>query len=131
VVAGTSGLLRTSKDAGPKAGPATTLDAVGGGSGQGQAKVTGDERRKVVTLDTLDLPAPGAGHYYEVWLARRGQAPAVALGPLATDNQGIWSVPASVAGRYDGQSIEVWLQPDDGGPAPNGKLVLRGVFRDS
>ena len=55
----------------------------------------------------------------------------VALGQLATDNQGIWSVPASLAGRYDGQTIEVWLEAEDGDPVAAGKPVLRGPFRDS
>jgi hypothetical protein len=131
LVAGLAGLRRTAGGSGPEAGPATVLTAVDGGAAQGQAKVTGDERRKVVTLETLNLPAPGDGWRYEVWLAPRGQAPAVALGQLATDNQGLWSVPSAVAERYDGHSIQVWLEPVDGGPEPTGRPVLRGPFRDT
>jgi len=131
LVAGLAGLRRTGTQGGPDAGPATVLVAVDGGPAQGQAKVTGDARRKVVTLDTLGLPAPGEGRYYEVWLAPLGKAPGLALGQLATDNQGIWSVPAAVAERYDGHSIEVWLEPIDGGPEPTGRVVLRGPFRDT
>jgi hypothetical protein len=129
LVAGTAGLLRPGRSEGPKAGPETTLGAVGGGRAQGLAKVTGDARRMVLTLETLNLPAPGPGRFYEVWLARQGQAPTLAVGALATDNQGIWSVPGAVVERYDGQTIEVWLEPTDDGPAPTGHPVLRGPFR--
>jgi Anti-sigma-K factor rskA len=129
LAAGTAGLLRPGRSEGPSAGPATTLTAVGGSGAEGQAKVTGDGRRMVVTLETLRLPAPGPGRFYQVWLARRGQRPTLALGALATDNQGIWSVPGALVERYDGQSMEVWLEPADEDPAPSGRPVLRGPFR--
>jgi anti-sigma factor RsiW len=128
-IAGVASLRGGRQQAGIEAGPATALAAVGGGDASGQAKVTGDARRKVVTLETMRLPAPGGGRYYQAWLARNGQAPSLALGVLATDNQGLWSVPASITQRYQGQLIEVWLEPDDGNPAATGRAVLRGPFR--
>jgi hypothetical protein len=131
LVAGLAGLRRTAGGSGPEAGPETILTAVDGGAAQGKARVTGDHRRKVVTLETHNLPAPGDGWRYEVWLAARGQAPAVALGLLATDNQGLWSVPGALAARYDGHTIQVWLEPVGDGPEPTGRPVLRGPFRDA
>jgi hypothetical protein len=128
-IAGIASLRNGQQQAGIEAGPATVLAAVGGGDAKGQAKVTGDERRKVVTLETMLLPAPGEGYYYQAWLARDGRAPSLALGVLASDNQGLWSVPASVTERYKGQLIELWLEPDDGNTAANGRVVLRGPFR--
>ena len=128
-IAGTASVRGGRQRAGIEAGPAMILAAVGGGDASGQAKVTGDERRKVVTLDTMLLPAPGEGRFYQVWLAGRGRSPSLALGVLATDNQGLWSLPASLIRRYQGQLIEVWLEPDDGNPAANGRVVLRGPFK--
>ncbi len=79
----------------------------------------------VRALTARGLPRPPAGGFYEVWLV--GDAGNdFPVGILAPDGEGVWSLPADVAGRY--RAIQVTLEPADGNPSRSARTVLRGAY---
>jgi hypothetical protein len=79
-----------------------------------------------MTLRTQDLPAPGPGQFYEVWLLDPGAGTMFPVGVLSPDGQARFTLPASVVGRY--QVIDVSLEADDGDPAHSTHSLLRGRY---
>jgi anti-sigma-K factor RskA len=76
-------------------------------------------------LSARGLPRPQAHAYYEVWLVddAGNEFP---VGVLAPNGEGVWSLPADLAGRY--RVIHVTLEPADGDPAMSRRTVLRGAY---
>ena len=95
------------------------------GSATAQAHMRGAGDDQIMTMTARDLPHPPAGAYYEVWLVD-GAGKEFPVGVLAAGGEGIWSLPAEVAARY--QVIEVTLEPPDGDPSRSPDPVLRGTY---
>ena len=84
----------------------------------------GADRRMTVTAE--DLPTPGAGQYYEVWLLDPEAGTVFPVGVLPPDGEARFTLPASVVGRY--QVIDVSLEADDGDPTHSRRSLLRGRY---
>ena len=115
------GLLRPDR-----AGPTVPLAGVGAVAASGRASMAGRGGDRQMTLRTQDLPAPGPGQFYEVWLLAPGAGTMFPVGVLAPDGQARFTLPASVVGRY--QVIDVSLEADDGDPAHSTHSLLRGRY---
>jgi anti-sigma factor RsiW len=97
--------------------------AAGGASAEARMRGAGDDQ--VMTMTASGLPRPPAGAYYEVWLV--GEAgEAFPVGVLASDGEGVWSLPAEVAARY--RAIDVTLEQAGGDPSRSDRSVLRGTY---
>jgi hypothetical protein len=82
-------------------------------------EVDGDRARIVGTR----LPAPPAGHVYQVWLDRGGKAPEPTSALFSTRRDGSASV--DVPGSLDGvRAVMVTDEPSGGSSKPTGRLIL-------
>jgi anti-sigma factor RsiW len=99
------------------------LGAAGGATAEARMRGAGDDQ--IMTMTARGLPRPPAGAWYEVWLVddAGGEFP---VGVLASNGEGIWSLPADVAARY--RVIDVTLEPADGDPSRSSRSVLRGAY---
>jgi hypothetical protein len=95
------------------------------GSATAQAHMRGAGDDQIMTMTARGLPRPPAGAYYEVWLVDDA-GKEFPVGVLAASGEGVWSLPAEVAARY--QVIDVTLEPPDGDPSRSGDSVLRGAY---
>jgi anti-sigma-K factor RskA len=102
-----------------KSGSTTLKFTPSGSQAVAELDVTGDK----AVLVARDLPSPGTGKTYQVWLKRPGQAPepTAALFTPRTDG----SATATVTGKLsDGDQVLVTAEPDGGSPAPTSDPVL-------
>jgi anti-sigma factor RsiW len=108
-------------------GGAARTVALGGGPGgaTAEARMRGAGDAQVMTMTARGLPRPAAGAYYEVWLVDDAGND-FAVGILAPDGEGIWSLPADVAARY--RAIQVTLERADHDAARSPRTVLRGAY---
>jgi hypothetical protein len=108
--------------------PDRTVELAGVGavaaSGRASMAGAGDDRRMTVAAE--DLPALGAGQYYEVWLLDPDAGTVFPVGVLPPGGEGRFTLPASVVGRY--QVIDVSLEADDGDPTHSKRSLLRGRY---
>ena len=80
-------------------------------------------RNGVATLVVTGLPAPPAGHIYQVWLKRPGvTAPAPTNALFGVDHQG--GGHTSVPTVNDVEAVLVTAEPDGGSPAPTQNPVI-------
>ena len=119
------GGLTFGRDRGAGPGQTVALGAPAAGGATAQARMRGDGDDQIMTMTARGLPRPPAGAYYEVWLVddAGNEFP---VGVLAPHGEGIWSLPADVAARY--QAIDVTLEPADGNPSRSTRSVLRGTY---
>jgi hypothetical protein len=69
------------------------------------------------------LPAPPAGHVYQVWLDRGGKAPEPTSALFSTRRDGTASV--DVPGSLDGvRAVMVTDEPSGGSAKPTGRIIL-------
>jgi anti-sigma-K factor RskA len=102
-----------------KSGSTTLKFTPSGSQAVAELDVTGDK----AVLVARDLPSPGAGKTYQVWLKRPGEAPqpTAALFTPRTDG----SATATVTGKlHDGDQVLVTAEPEGGSPAPTSDPVL-------
>jgi anti-sigma factor RsiW len=119
------GGLTVGRDRDSGQGQTVPLGAPAAGGATAEARMRGDGDDQIMTMTATGLPRPPAGAYYEVWLV--GDAgEAFPVGVLASDGEGVWSLPADVAARY--RAIDVTLEPADGDPARSDRTVLRGAY---
>ena len=102
------------------------LAGVGAVAASGRASIAGDGGDRRMTVRADDLPAPGPGQYYEVWLLDPDAGKVFSVGVLPPDGEGRFTLPASVVGRY--QVIDVSLEADDGDPSHSKRSLLRGRY---
>lgn len=113
--------------------PTTTiaLNAVEGGSGQGEAVIRQVTSGSEVRLEASGLPANPPGTFYECWLVGPDDTPQapnrVAVGTFSVGNDGkaavVWVTAADMQ-RFP--KLGVTLEPDNGDPGTNGPKVLAG-----
>ncbi|HEV3496162.1 MAG TPA: anti-sigma factor, partial [Actinomycetes bacterium] len=97
--------------------------ATGGATAEAHMRDAGDDQ--IMTMTAKGLPRPPSDAYYEVWLiGDAGQE--LPVGVLAPNGEGVWSLPADVAGRY--RAVDVTLEQADGDPSRSGRTVLRGTY---
>lgn len=94
-----------------------------GGSGHATLRVTGDRGELIVD----HMPAPPAGHIYEVWLARAGHAPSptTALFSVTSRGSGDVAVPGSLKGVHE---VMVTAEPAGGSRVPTHAPVLEALL---
>ena len=102
------------------------LAGVGAVAASGRASMAGGGHDRQMTVATEDLPALGAGQYYEVWLLDPDAGTVFPVGVLPPGGEGRFTLPASVVGRY--QVIDVSLEADDGDPTHSKRSLLRGRY---
>jgi hypothetical protein len=114
------------RDRGPADGRTLALAAPAGGPApRAEARMRGHGDDQIMTMTAQGLPRPEGGAYYEVWLVGAA-GDGFPVGVLAPNGEGVWSLPAEVAGRY--RVIHVTLEPADGDPAMSPRTVLRGGY---
>ncbi len=96
------------------------------GSGGGQVLMLDHEGAVNMTVETRDLPRPGKGEFYYVWLFNPETQKMLGLGVLRPDGTGGFEVPDSLLQGY--QVVDVSLEKDDGDPAHSVTSVLRGAY---
>jgi Anti-sigma-K factor rskA len=95
----------------------------------GAVTVTGASGARQVQVSTDGLPAPGQGHYYEVWLLDPATLKMLPMGALAPSGQATFGVATGLMAGYS--AIDVSLQANNGNPVHSAVSVLRGTLRSS
>jgi anti-sigma-K factor RskA len=98
----------------------TTLQFTPSGSqAVAELDVSGDK----AVLVARDLPSPGAGKTYQVWVKRPGEAPQPTAALFTPRHDG--TATATVTGKLrDGDQVLVTAEPEGGSPAPTSAPVL-------
>jgi anti-sigma factor RsiW len=100
------------------------LQAPAGASGQ--VTVTAADGSRDVRISTAGLPAPGQGHYYEVWLLNPATLKMMPMGALPPSGQASFSVATGLTAGYS--AVDISLQANNGDPAHSATSVLRGTL---
>ncbi|HEY2280538.1 MAG TPA: anti-sigma factor [Streptosporangiaceae bacterium] len=95
----------------------------------GAVTVTGASETRQVQVSTDGLPAPGQGHYYEVWLLDPATLKMLPMGALAPSGQATFGVATGLMAGYS--AVDVSLQANNGNPVHSAVSVLRGTLRSS
>ncbi|MBV9794680.1 MAG: anti-sigma factor [Actinobacteria bacterium] len=101
------------------------LQAPAGASGA--VTVTAASGARQVQVTTADLPDPGQGHFYEVWLLDPATLKMMPMGALAPSGQTTFAVAAGLMAGYS--AVDISLQANNGNPAHSAVSVLRGTLR--
>ena len=101
------------------------LQAPAGASGA--VTVTAASGARQVQVSTDGLPAPGQGHYYEVWLLDPATLKMMPMGALAPSGQATFGVAAGLMAGYS--AVDISLQANNGNPVHSAVSVLRGTLR--
>ncbi len=99
------------------------------GSGGGRVEMVDDDGAVSMTIETRDLPQPGQGEYFQVWLFNPDTGKMLSLGILGPGGTGGFEFPDTLLGRY--QVVDVSLEKDDGDPAHSVTSVLRATYAGS
>ena len=100
------------------------LQAPAGASGK--VTVTAAPGSREVQVSTADLPAPGRGHYYEVWLLDPATLKMMPMGALPPSGQASFGVATGLLAGYS--AVDISLQANNGDPAHSKVSVLRGTL---
>ena len=103
--------------------------AAGAPTARGAAHMWEDGRGLAVRLRVEGLPSTPAGSHYEMWLVADG--PPVSAGAFRVAPDGSADVNLRVeapAGRFSRMGVS--LEPDAGGPAPEGRPMLEGRLEE-
>jgi hypothetical protein len=100
------------------------LQAPAGASGK--VTVTAATGARDVQVSTAGLPAPGQGHYYEVWLLDPATLKMMPMGALPPSGQASFSVASGLTTGYS--AVDISLQANNGNPAHSAVSVLRGTL---
>jgi anti-sigma factor RsiW len=103
------------------------LQAPAGASGA--VTVTAAPGARQVQVSTDDLPAPGQGHYYEVWLLDPATLKMMPMGALAPSGRATFGVATGLMAGYS--AVDISLQANNGNPVHSAVSVLRGTLRSS
>ena len=95
----------------------------------GAVTVTAASGARQVQVSTDGLPAPGQGHYYEVWLLDPATLKMLPMGALAPSGQATFGVATGLMAGYS--AVDVSLQANNGNPVHSATSVLRGTLRSS
>jgi hypothetical protein len=95
----------------------------------GAVTVTAASGARQVQVSTDGLPAPGQGHYYEVWLLDPATLKMLPMGALAPSGQATFGVATGLMAGYS--AIDVSLQANNGNPVHSAVSVLRGTLHSS
>ena len=101
------------------------LKAPAGASGA--VTVTAASGARDVQVSTDDLPAPGQGYFYEVWLLDPATLKMMPMGALAPSGQATFGVAPGLMAGYS--AVDISLQANNGNPAHSALSVLRGTLR--
>jgi anti-sigma factor RsiW len=93
----------------------------------GAVTVTAASGARQVQVSTDHLPAPGQGHFYEVWLLDPTTLKMMPMGALAPSGQATFGVAAGLMAGYS--AVDISLQANNGNPAHSAVSVLRGTLR--
>lgn len=93
----------------------------------GKVIVTAAAGARDVEISTAGLPAPGQGHYYEVWLLDPATLKMMPMGALPPSGQASFSVAAGLTAGYS--AVDISLQANNGNPVHSKVSVLRGTLR--
>jgi hypothetical protein len=113
-------------------GPAVTNQAAlrplqGPAGASGAVTVTAASGARQVQVSTDGLPAPGQGHFYEVWLLDPATLKMMPMGALAPSGQATFGVATGLMAGYS--AVDISLQANNGNPAHSAVSVLRGTLR--
>ncbi len=92
----------------------------------GKVTVTAAAGARDVEISTAGLPAPGPGHYYEVWLLDPATLKMMPMGALPPSGQASFSVAAGLTAGYS--AVDISLQANNGNPVHSKTSVLRGTL---
>jgi anti-sigma-K factor RskA len=87
---------------------------------------SGEDGRLVVDLD--DVPAPGPGEHYEVWVLRKaGEGEMEAVGVFSPTSSTV-DLEYRLPGPGDYEAVDVSIEPDAGPPSHSGRSLAGGLF---
>jgi hypothetical protein len=101
------------------------LAPVSGAAARGSVAMTATGAAQAMEVDT-SLGAAPPDSYYEVWLLDRTTGKMLPVGVLPPDGTGTYRLPGSLIEQYD--TVDISLQPDDGGTAHSADSVLRADY---
>lgn len=110
----------------PVATPQTAALEPVEGTGGGQVRMLDHDGAVNMTVETRDLPQPGKGEFYYVWLFNPKTQKMLGLGVLRPDGTGGFEIPDSLLKGY--QVVDVSLEKDDGDPRHSVTSVLRASY---
>lgn len=93
---------------------------------RGAVTVTAASGARQVQVSTDGLPAPGRGHFYEVWLLDPVTLKMMPMGALAPSGQATFGVATGLMAGYS--AVDISLQANNGNPAHSAVSVLRGTL---
>jgi anti-sigma-K factor RskA len=96
---------------------------------RGEARLYGaesDDGRLVVDLD--DIPAPGPGEHYEVWVLRESAGGAMEAVGVFSPAESSVDLEFSLPGPGDYEAVDVSVEPDGGPASHSGRSLAGGRF---
>jgi Anti-sigma-K factor rskA len=120
---GTAAILADRGADGPDAKVA--LAPVSGAAARGSVAMTDAGGTQAMEVAT-SLGAAPTDSYYEVWLLDRTTGKMLPVGVLPPDGTGTYRLPGSLLEQYD--TVDISLQPDNGGTAHSDDSVLRADY---
>jgi anti-sigma-K factor RskA len=86
-------------------------------------------RESIACLMIEDLPDPGDGNVYQIWLVRAGTP--VSAGTFVPQGRESWTVVRADEPPASYESLGITIEPRGGSPAPTGPRVLQGSIDSS
>jgi len=112
-------------------GPLTASTAVvaeAGGGVTGTAELyAADAPGGTLQVSLAGVPAPPAGHHYEVWVLAKGSDEMIAVGSFTPASRDMdLTLPLPAPGDY--AAVDISVEPNDGPPAHSGTSLAGATF---
>jgi len=106
----------------------TTMVAEPGGDVTGTADLyAADAPGGMLQVSLADVPAPPAGHHYEVWVLEKGSDEMIAVGSFTPASRDVdLSLPLPAPADY--AAVDISVEPNDGPPAHSGTSLAGAKF---
>lgn len=116
---------------GDSPGPLTASTAVvaeaGGGITGSAALYAADAPGGTLRVSLADVPAPPAGHHYEVWVLEKGSDEMTAVGSFTPASRDVdLSLPLPTPADY--AAVDISVEPNDGPPTHSGTSLAGAKF---
>jgi anti-sigma-K factor RskA len=126
-VGATSWVMGGSDSPGPLTASTTVVAEAGDGM-TGTAKLyAADAPGGTLRVSLADVPAPPAGHHYEIWVLERGSDEMTAVGSFTPASRDVdLSLPLPAPADY--VAVDISVEPNDGPPAHSGTSLAGAKF---
>ena len=118
----------TSSPDAPLTASATVVAVQGADSVTGTASLYGaDAAGGQVQVALRDVPAPPAGHHYEVWVLEKGSTEMTSVGSFTPTSSDV-DLTLPLPNPADYAAVDISVEPNGGPPAHSGTSLAEGKF---